>query len=143
MDFTALGLFGLFLSSFLAATILPFSSEAIFLFFLYAGKHPFLCLAIVTSGNFIGGITNYYLGSIGNTRWLKRIGMTEVKIQKQKKWVTKYASFLGFFAWLPFIGDPLLVVLGYYNSPKIKTFFWMFLGKFLRYTVLLFIYLYW
>ena len=143
MDFTSLGLLGLFLSSFLAATILPFSSEAIFIYFIYIGKHPFICLALVTTGNFIGGLTNYYLGYLGNPRWLKRIGMSEAKICKQEKWVTKYASLLGFFSWVPFVGDPLLVALGYYKSPISKTIFWMFVGKFLRYSVLLVIYLYW
>ena len=41
-----LGLLGLFIGTFLAATILPFSSDALYLAILAATKNPIGCLLI-------------------------------------------------------------------------------------------------
>jgi membrane protein YqaA with SNARE-associated domain len=142
MEFESLGLLGLFLASFLAATILPFSSEAMLIYFLYKGIDPTSCLLVVTLGNSLGGITNIGIGRLGNPLWLKRIGVTESTIYKREKWVIKYGSFLAFFSWIPIIGDPLLVVLGYFRSRVWSTTIWMVFGKFLRYLVFVLAYTY-
>ena len=143
MAFESLGLFGLFLATFLSATILPFSSEAILLFFLTKGVDPTICLSVVTLGNCLGGATNYFIGKLGNPLWLKRIGVKENTISKNEKWINKYGSRIAFFSWVPFIGDPLLVVLGYFRSNLINTLMWMILGKLLRYVLVYIIYYYW
>ena len=143
MALESLGLIGLFLATFLAATILPFSSEAILLFFLSKNVDPILCLTIATLGNSLGGLTNYVLGRLGNPLWLTYIGVKQDKILKREKWAIKYGSFLAFFSWTPFIGDPLLVVLGYFRSKPLPTLLWMTTGKLLRYLVLFIVYYYW
>lgn len=143
MAFESLGLLGLFLTTFLSATILPFSSEAILLFFLAKDVNPLLCLTIATLGNSMGGLTNYFLGRLGNPLWLKYVGVKQEKIIKHEKWVIQYGSFLAFFSWLPFVGDPLLVVLGSFRSKIIPTISWMVVGKLLRYFVLFLVYYYW
>ncbi len=143
MAFESLGLVGLFLATFLSATILPFSSEAILLFFLTKGVDPTICLSISTLGNSLGGASNYFIGRLGNPLWLKRIGVKENTITKNEKWVIKYGSPIAFFSWIPFIGDPFLVVLGYFRSNPIPTFLWMIVGKFLRYLLLYLVYYYW
>ena len=143
MAFESLGLFGLFLATFLSATILPFSSEAILLFFLTKGVNPTICLSVATLGNCLGGATNYFIGKLGNPLWLKRIGVKENTIYKNEKWINKYGSRIAFFSWVPFIGDPLLVVLGYFRSNLINTLMWMILGKLLRYVLVYIIYYYW
>lgn len=143
MAFESLGLFGLFLATFLSATILPFSSEAILLFFLTKGADPTICLSVATFGNCLGGATNYFIGKLGNPLWLKRIGVKENTISKNEKWINKYGSSIAFFSWIPFIGDPLLVVLGYFRSNPMYTLMWMILGKLLRYTLVYLIYYYW
>ena len=143
MAFESLGLFGLFLATFLSATILPFSSEAILLFFLTKGVNPTICLSVATLGNCLGGATNYYIGKLGNPLWLKRIGVKENTISKNEKWINKYGARIAFFSWVPFIGDPLLVVLGYFRSNLINTLMWMILGKLLSYVLVYIIYYYW
>ena len=70
---------------------------------------------------------------MGTTRWLQRIGIKEHQIQQKEKWFIKYGNWLAFFSWLPIIGDPLMVVLGYFKSPLIKTMITMVIGKLLRY----------
>ena len=143
MALESLGLFGLFLATFLSATILPFSSEAILLFFLAKGVDPTICLSIATLGNSLGGASNYFIGRLGNPLWLKRIGVKENTISKNEKWINKYGSLIAIFSWVPFLGDPLLVVLGYFRSNLINTLMWMILGKLLRYTLVYLIYYYW
>lgn len=143
MALESLGLLGLFLTTFLSATILPFSSEAILLFFLSKDVNPIVCLTIATLGNSLGGLTNYFLGRLGNPLWLKYIGVKQEKILKREKWVVQYGSFLAFFSWLPFVGDPLLVVLGSFRSKPIPTIIWMVFGKSLRYFVLFLVYYFW
>ncbi len=143
MDVESLGLIGLLIATFLAATILPFSSEAVLLFFLSKGNDPWLCLTISTFGNSLGGLTNYFLGRLGNPLWLKYIGVKEETIYKREAWVIQYGAFLAFFSWIPFIGDPLLVALGYFRSRRILTFIYMVIGKLLRYVILILAYLYW
>jgi membrane protein YqaA with SNARE-associated domain len=143
MALESLGLVGLFLATFLSATILPFSSEAILLFFLTKGVDPTVCLSIATLGNSLGGASNYFIGRLGNPLWLKRIGVKENTIAKNEKWVIKYGSPIAFFSWIPFLGDPLLVVLGYFRSNPTFTFLWMVIGKFLRYLLMYLIYYYW
>ncbi len=143
MDFTSLGLFGLFLASFLAATILPFSSEIILAFFLTKGINPWLCFAIALSGNVLGGTTNFWVGKVGNPTWLKKLGVSDKTISKRQHWVEKHGAFLAFFSWVPIIGDPLLVVLGFFKSNVYKTHFWMILGKALRYLLIVLGYLNW
>ena len=143
MDFTSFGLVGLFLASFLAATILPFSSEIILVFFLTQGINPWLCFILALTGNVLGGATNFWIGKMGNPIWLKKIGVSEKTINKRKHWVEKQGAFLAFFSWVPIIGDPLLVVLGFFKSNIYKTHFWMIIGKALRYVIIVFSYLNW
>lgn len=133
MFFETYGLIGLFFASFLSATILPFSSEAVLTFFLLNGVDPWACLAIATLGNSLGGSTNYFIGKLGSTRWLQRIRIKEHQIQQKERWFIKYGNWLAFFSWLPIIGDPLMVVLGYFKSPVLKTLTTMTIGKLLRY----------
>jgi membrane protein YqaA with SNARE-associated domain len=142
MELQSWGLFGLFSASFLAATILPFSSEAILLFFLSNDIDPLLCLLIASSGNILGGITNLGVGRLGNPLWINRLGVNESTIIKRKRWVDVYGSYLAFFSWIPFIGDPLLVVLGYFRTPFWYSVSWMILGKVLRYIIIIVLYLY-
>ena len=53
------GVWGLFLGSFLAATVVPFSSDALLVGMLVAGCDPIECLISATIGNWLGGLTSY------------------------------------------------------------------------------------
>lgn len=136
MDYISLGFSGLFLITFLSATILPLSSEFFLLLMLANGYDPTLCLFTATLGNSLGGLTNYGIGRLGNLKWLHRVGMDETKIQKHASRIHKYGSWLAFFSWIPFIGDAIIVALGFFRSPFIKVTILLVLGKFLRYLVI-------
>lgn len=130
-DWESWGLIGLFLSCFLSATILPLSSEVLVILFLHTGLHdPFSIIATASLGNCLGGLTNYALGFIGNR-------LARPKEGRILDYAKKYGFYAAFFSWVPFLGDPLLVALGYLKSPFWKTMILMCTGKILRYTLLL------
>jgi membrane protein YqaA with SNARE-associated domain len=138
MDFISIGYGGLFLAGFLSATILPMNSEAVILLMLSQDFDPWTCILVATIGNSLGGLTNYFLGLLGNPKWLKRIGISEAKIQSFEGRVQKYGYWLAFFSWVPFIGDPMTVALGFFRVSFWRVAFLVILGKFLRYFALAF-----
>lgn len=139
MDYIELGYFGLFLICFLSATILPLASEAVLLAFLAYSFDPISCLIVATIGNTLGGMTNYFLGMLGKTKTLKKIITDEVKFQKITSRIEKHGVWLGLITWLPFIGDPLTIFLGYFRVKFVPLFILSFLAKGLRYYVIIFL----
>jgi membrane protein YqaA with SNARE-associated domain len=108
---------------------------------LSKGYDPLLCLLVATIGNSLGGITNYGLGKLGNLNWLKKVGVTEEKLDKSSIKIQRYGGWLAFFSWVPIIGDPLLVALGYFRVPFLRILILVILGKFLRYWLIVSFYL--
>ena len=135
-SFLELGLLGLFISSFIAATIIPFSSELV-LSFLLANQYPLeMCLFIATLGNWLGGISSYGLGRLGEWTYIKYFtGLDKTKIKKVREKVNKWKSPLAFFCCLPLVGDIFAVGLGFYKINFIKVSLWMFVGKMIRYVI--------
>lgn len=122
--FSELGYIGLFISSFLAATILPLSSEVVLAALLVTGLSPFALIIVATTGNVLGALTNYALGywaSMGVIKkWLK---MSEEEFVRAEQRFKKYGMFSLCFAWVPIIGNPLTVMAGILRIRM----FWFFL----------------
>lgn len=138
------GYLGLFAGTFLAATLLPLPSEALLLGAFELDLNVIMCLTIATVGNFLGGITNYIIGyKCNNKRLIEKLKIDEEKLAKQKNLLDKWGYWLGFISWVPFVGDPLIVVLGFYKVRLIPLLITMFVGKFLRYLVVALMYLNW
>ena len=92
MDFIAglseWGYIGLFIAGFLAGSILPFSSEVVLGLLLYAGYNEWGCLASATAGNWLGGVTCYYIGRLGKVEWIEKyLKLDAVKLQKVQDWI--------------------------------------------------------
>ena len=128
------GYLGLFLASFLAATILPFSSEVVLGYLLSHDFNPYMTVFVATMGNVLGSVVNYGLGLLGSKIFLnKLLGISFLEIEKAENRFKKYGVFSLLFAWVPIIGDPLTVAAGIL---KVNFLFFVFLvsiGKFLRY----------
>lgn len=135
-----LGYFGLFLASFLSATIIPFSSEAILSSFLVGGYPLYKCIAVATMGNWFGSIATFWLGYIGDwkkiVKWLK---VPQKKAERFQPFVEKYKYVAAFLCWLPFIGDLFALILGLMRTNFYYTAFFILIGKILRYSVWAFI----
>ena len=108
-----LGLWGLGLSAFLAATILPLSSELVLSALLLAGENPVTIIVIATFANVLGSIVNYLIGRWGADsilhRWFK---LTQQQTNKAEQKFNRYGKWSLLFAWLPIIGDPLTFAAG-------------------------------
>lgn len=135
LDFLqAYGVWGLFLGSFLAATVVPLYSDALYLGVLYAGCNPISCLIAATLGNWLGGLTSYGIGWVGRWEWIERwFHVKREKLERQRSRIDRWGIWLAFFTWLPFVGDLFAIALGFYRISPIKCALLMLLGKFFRF----------
>ena len=130
-----IGYLSLFTISFLAATILPFSSELMLASMLSIENYNKTLLITFSSlGNILGSVFNWVLGfyfiKLQNKKWFP---FNQEQISKSSQWFEKYGKWSLLFAWVPIIGDPLTFVAG-----TMKTKFFIFLilvgiGKISRY----------
>ena len=124
----SVGLGALFLSSFLAATLLPGGSEIVFAGVLVtgaAGLWP--ALAVATAGNTAGGTTSYLLGRLIPQREMRGRALD---------WVRRWGTPALLLSWVPVIGDALCVAAGWLRLSVGWSVFFMALGKFARYYVI-------
>jgi membrane protein YqaA with SNARE-associated domain len=135
--FAELGYIGLFVASFLAATILPLSSEVVLSGLLLGGFNPITLVCFATIGNVLGSITNYALGywaSLGVIKkWLK---LSEEEFTRAEQRFKKYGLLSLLFAWVPLIGDPLTVIAGILRIRLLWFVLLVTIGKLLRYIVI-------
>jgi len=111
--FTQFGYLGILLSSFLAATLLPFSSEAVLGFLLFQGLDPTLLIGLATVGNVLGALCNYAAGFWGGTLVARKVlKLSEADFVKAEHRFKKYGVFSLLFAWVPVVGDPLTLAAG-------------------------------
>lgn len=129
------GYLGLFLASFLAATILPVASEIFLTAMFHYGYEPLACLAVATAGNSMGAWLNYGIGYLGNPNWLRKLGAKPEKIAQWKVKIQRYGSWMALLCWLPFIGDIIGIGLGFFRVPWLPTFVLITVGKFVRYAI--------
>ena len=128
------GYLGMFISALLAATILPFSSDAVLMGLVAAGCSPVWIVATATFGNWMGGLISYWMGWLGRLEWLERwFKVKPETIAKHKLKVEKYGALLALLTWTPFVGDIFAIVLGFYKAKFIPSALWMFVGKCARY----------
>ncbi len=131
----AAGLFGLFASAFLSATLLPGSSEVALIALLALGKHdPVLLVAVATVGNVLGSVVNWALG-----RWLSHFSgrrwfpIDERAYARAAGWYNRFGVWSLLLAWVPVIGDPLTAVAGALRVPLMRFVVLVTLGKAARY----------
>lgn len=122
---------GLFLTSFLAATLLPGGSEAAFLAFIatWPAQQTEALLA-ATIGNTLGGMSSYALARLLPEKSLAKLG--ERSLTLARRWGAPVLV----LAWLPLIGDLLCVTAGWLRLPWLPSLLWMALGKGLRYALM-------
>ncbi len=137
------GYLGLFIGTFLAATVLPFSSEILVTGLLYAGANSLYIFLVATLGNWLGSISTYYLGWLGKWEWIERLfKVTPEKLEKQQAKISKYGSILAFFVWFPVVGDVFALALGFYKVSPRKCILFMLIGKMCRFALYILFYNY-
>ena len=138
----------LFLSSFLAATLLPGGSEFVLAGVLAtgaAGLWPSLLVATV--GNTLGGTTSWLLGRLIPNRVPQRVSHDVPQHVPQHAtrseprgraldWVRRWGAPVLVLSWVPVIGDALCVAAGWLRLNLWWSVLFMALGKFARYYVI-------
>nr|WP_246874336.1 YqaA family protein [Pantoea ananatis] len=118
-------------SSFLSATLLPGSSEALLIALLIAKSASVYGLILVASlGNTLGGLTNIILGRLLP---LKRQGRWH---ETAMKWLQRLGPAALLFSWLPVVGDLLCVLAGWLRFGWLPSILFLAIGKTLRYIVI-------
>lgn len=132
------GLLGLFLASFLSATVVPFSSEGVLAAMALGPWSGSGLWAAASLGNTLGGMSSYGLGRLGNmeriARWLRT---DPTKVLRWQGLVQRHGAWAALLTWLPFVGDPIAIALGLGRSRLWPTVLLMFVGKAVRYGVVL------
>ena len=123
------GLAAVLAASFIAATVVPLSSEAVLFGYLKLHpEHAALAVALATLGNTAGGMTTYLIGRLfpGKRNFDEKI------LQK----VRRYGPAATFFAWLPLAGDGLCLAAGWLRVNWLAALGFMAAGRLARYLVI-------
>lgn len=135
--FAAWGYWGMLLAALAAGSILPIGSEVVFVLLLKSGLDPWLLTAAATAGNTLGGMSCYGMGMLGKREWIHRwAGVSDAKLDRASRFLQGRGAWMGFFAFLPYVGEAIAVVLGLMRSNWAVTAFSMAVGKFVRYFLL-------
>lgn len=125
------GLITLAVVAFVAASLVPLSSEAVLLSVLAAQPERFwTVIAVATVANTLGSVTTYWLG-----RWGRR-APHPTALDRRVRWVERYGAATLFFAWVPWIGDVLVLLAGWERVNAWAATAWILIGKAVRYLVL-------
>lgn len=125
----------LFLTAFLASTLLPLGSEWLLVMLLLQGHSAPLAVAVAGLGNTLGALTNYLIGWGGERLWRRRPHdpRRTVQLEKAQKLMTRFGGWALLFSWLPVIGDPLCLVAGILRYPPGAFIVLVAVGKLARY----------
>ena len=131
----------LFLISFLAATILPFSSEVTLATLIASSNYNNLSLLIFASlGNILGSVVNWVLGfysrNLATKRWFP---FKDKQIKKSSSWFNRFGKWSLLFTWIPIIGDPLTLAAGLLRVKFIEFLILVTIGKVSRYIVIFYL----
>ena len=131
----------LFIISFLAATILPFSSELTLAGLMATSSYDNLLLLITASlGNVLGSVVNWILGfysrKLSKKKWFP---FKDEQIEKSSKWFSKFGRWSLLFAWVPIIGDPLTLAAGLLRFKFIEFLILVTIGKVSRYLIIFYL----
>ena len=125
----------LFLTAFLAATIIPAQSEAgLSALIMTTENNVILLVVVATFGNVLGAIVNWYLG-----RWVNRFSdrrwfpIKPLQLSRATLWYRKYGRWSLLLSWLPFIGDPITIAAGVLREPFLSFVLIVGFAKAIRY----------
>ena len=129
---------GLFLSAFLAATLVPAYSEILFAGLVASGYDPLALWAWASAGNTLGSAVNWMLGryllEFQDQRWFP---FKQDNLGLAQRWFQKYGVWSLLMAWLPIGGDALTFIAGIMRVNFAVFFVLTAIGKATRYAILL------
>lgn len=135
----------LFVAAFLAATLLPGSSEALLTaLILSEAANPWTLLAAGSAGNVLGSVFNWvcgrFLAHFRDRRWFP---VSARRYRQAVGWFERWGLWSLLFAWAPVVGDPLTVIAGALRVPLLPFVLLVTAGKVARYTFVVVATLWW
>lgn len=131
------GLWGLFFSALLSATVLPGSSEVVMTALVTA--YPALvwnAFGVALAGNVLGSLLTFWMGHGARQGYERlqrvRVDMNGPQVRRLRRWGPP-ALFLSF---LPLVGDALVLAAGWLRMPWWQSLLWIAAGKATRYLAL-------
>ena len=132
------GLTALALAAFIAATILPLSSEAVLLAVIVAKpEQAWLAVWVATLANTLGSLTTYWLGRLG------RAIPEPHQLARTLAWFERHGLWLLVLAWVPWAGDVFVLVAGWRRLHAGWSALAIAVGKFGRYAAVYFAWFWW
>ncbi len=125
----------IFVVSFGAATVLPFSSEAVLTAQLVLGEANAALLVFLASvGNVLGSCVNWWIGRyIQRYRKHKWFPVERRQLARSALLFRRYGMWTLLFAWVPVIGDPLTFAAGLMRTAFLPFVILVAIGKTARY----------
>ncbi|TGC09502.1 YqaA family protein [Methanolobus halotolerans] len=131
------GYVSLFITSFLASTILPLGSEGLVILMVLGNFNIHTVVLVASVANFLGSCTSYYIGSTGRNLLIsKYMRISDEQLKRAENCFRKYGTLSLLFTWLPGIGDAITVVAGLLRYKFINFAILVFVGKFFRYAAI-------
>lgn len=138
MDTLAYGYGGLAIVAFLAATVLPLSSELAVVALLQQGYPASGLLVVATLANLAGACTTYLLGTLVRQQlWQRFFSLSTTELSRAGHWFHLYGPAALLLSWLPVIGDLLVAAAGVFRVPWAIFLPWVLTGKLLRYAAVI------
>jgi membrane protein YqaA with SNARE-associated domain len=132
------GSWGMTIAAFLAGSVFPFSSEAVMVSLQLAGLEPWPLFLSATIGNVAGSMFNYWIGTFGRMEWIEKyLHIKSEKVEKTRRWLDGRGAWVGALCFLPILGSILSVTLGYMRANPYITTIAIFVGKSVRYALLI------
>lgn len=133
------GYMGMLIAAFLAASILPFSSEAVMVALQAAGLDPVALIVYGTIGNVLGSMFNYTIGRLGKMEWIEKyLHVKKENLDKAHKFMAGRGAWMGLLSVIPVIGDVITVALGLMRANVVIVAISVTISKLARYVLLVY-----
>lgn len=125
----------LFAWSFLAATLLPLSSEAPLIVVVRSYERVALPVLVATAGNYLGACTTYWIARRAAQALGKEKEDSKLDESRAARLLRRFGQPALLLSWVPVIGDAMVALAGAMRIPFRTFSVWVALGKAARYLV--------
>jgi membrane protein YqaA with SNARE-associated domain len=125
-------LWALIVSAFLAATILPLSSEVLLAIVVRRRGDFLVPVAVATLGNYLGACTTYVLARAAAARLVRS---SPEHPTRALALFERYGAPALVFSWVPIVGDAIVALAGASRVHFVPFSIWTALGKAARYAL--------
>lgn len=133
------GYSGMFVASFIAGSVFPFSSETVMVLLQMSGADPVPLFLSATIGNVGGSVFNYFVGRAGKESWRERLMPKDpAKRARNEAMLQRYGVWAGILCFVPILGSAIAVMMGYMRLNPWLTLLAITIGKAARYAILIF-----